>query len=411
MAVRIGPFNNVSTTTLKLSNSGNERLAYKIKTTAPKRYCVKPNSGFLDPHTNTNIQVMLQPQPTGVQQDDRSKHKFMVQWVAVPPTWSEDVENFWKQEGSKLKDVQDSKLKCVFAEDQTAADRKVPNDSFQQHEGDFSGSSYNDKVTNTQPQTEINAVDKTHQSAGQMETTPTNHRSTIQQQQQTSSSTTHNRDTHHREQHHQEEDFSQQRLKQEVDRLKEENENLRYESQRLRKKFGDVLQQVKSLTSGLGTNATGKLVFSNGNNGEDTSSFPSTGPSQTTNGNVQSARALSTTVAGTSSRMGNVLVPIESQGSNVLCITLLGAAVALLLGLFIGKFFMEQAKVRQRVTTGGTGLNRVDNPVLSGRNQQQQKPIMLFGINLNERRVIIAFIIALIVGFSFGYYLFACGDH
>ena len=51
-----GPFNAVSTTTLKLNNSGSERLAYKIKTTAPKRYCVKPNSGFLEPRANANIQ-------------------------------------------------------------------------------------------------------------------------------------------------------------------------------------------------------------------------------------------------------------------------------------------------------------------------------------------------------------------
>jgi MSP (Major sperm protein) domain len=51
-----GPFTAVSTTALKLSNSGNERLAYKIKTTAPKRYCVKPNSGFLDPRDTASIQ-------------------------------------------------------------------------------------------------------------------------------------------------------------------------------------------------------------------------------------------------------------------------------------------------------------------------------------------------------------------
>ena len=107
-----GPFTAVSTTTLKLSNSGNERLAYKIKTTAPKRYCVKPNSGFLDANATANIQgrkkrnnlfsmdhvshvilVMLQPQPPG-QSDDRSKHKFMVQWVAVPNSYGDDVENF-----------------------------------------------------------------------------------------------------------------------------------------------------------------------------------------------------------------------------------------------------------------------------------------------------------------------------
>lgn len=111
-----GPFNTVSTTALKLSNSGNERLAYKIKTTAPKRYCVKPNSGFLEAHATTSIQgnfaiirfiivaeihvyicfmfsVMLQPHPTG-QEDDRTKHKFMVQWAEVPGAYTDDVENF-----------------------------------------------------------------------------------------------------------------------------------------------------------------------------------------------------------------------------------------------------------------------------------------------------------------------------
>lgn len=114
-----GPFNVVSTTTLKLNNSGSERLAYKIKTTAPKRYCVKPNSGFLEPKTSAGIQVMLQPQTLG-QPDDRNKHKFMVQWVAVPSSYTEDVDAFWKQDIKTL-NVQDSKLKCVFMEDQPAA--------------------------------------------------------------------------------------------------------------------------------------------------------------------------------------------------------------------------------------------------------------------------------------------------
>ena len=37
--------------------------------------------------------VMLQPTPAG-QQDDRTKHKFMVQWVGVPNSYSDDVDNF-----------------------------------------------------------------------------------------------------------------------------------------------------------------------------------------------------------------------------------------------------------------------------------------------------------------------------
>ncbi len=51
-----GPFNVVSTTTLKLCNNGNDRLAFKMKTTVPKRYCVKPNAEFLNPDTIMSVQ-------------------------------------------------------------------------------------------------------------------------------------------------------------------------------------------------------------------------------------------------------------------------------------------------------------------------------------------------------------------
>ena len=33
--------------TIRLYNSGNEEIAFKVKTTAPKKYCVKPNTGFV----------------------------------------------------------------------------------------------------------------------------------------------------------------------------------------------------------------------------------------------------------------------------------------------------------------------------------------------------------------------------
>ena len=36
---------------------------------------------------------MLQPQTTG-QSDDRSKHKFMVQWALVPASYTDDVDSF-----------------------------------------------------------------------------------------------------------------------------------------------------------------------------------------------------------------------------------------------------------------------------------------------------------------------------
>jgi vesicle-associated membrane protein-associated protein A len=44
-----GPFEDYVSVSLTIRNPTDKRMAFKIKTTAPKRYCVKPNSGVLDP--------------------------------------------------------------------------------------------------------------------------------------------------------------------------------------------------------------------------------------------------------------------------------------------------------------------------------------------------------------------------
>lgn len=44
-----GPFNEVVTSNLTLKNPTGEPVIFKVKTTAPKQYCVRPNSGLLGP--------------------------------------------------------------------------------------------------------------------------------------------------------------------------------------------------------------------------------------------------------------------------------------------------------------------------------------------------------------------------
>ena len=70
--------------TLSLHNPGQERVAFKVKTTSPKKYCVRPSSGIVDPGTTKDVQVIMQAQreypPTGLQD---CKDKFLVQTVKV----------------------------------------------------------------------------------------------------------------------------------------------------------------------------------------------------------------------------------------------------------------------------------------------------------------------------------------
>ncbi|XP_048873656.1 vesicle-associated membrane protein-associated protein B-like [Brienomyrus brachyistius] len=104
-----GPFTDVVTATLKLANPTDKNVCFKVKTTAPRRYCVRPNSGVIDAGTSINVSVMLQP--FDYDPNEKSKHKFMVQSMIVPADMT-DIEGVWKD--AKPEELMDSKLKCVF---------------------------------------------------------------------------------------------------------------------------------------------------------------------------------------------------------------------------------------------------------------------------------------------------------
>uniref|UniRef100_A0A4W5JS73 Vesicle-associated membrane protein-associated protein A n=1 Tax=Hucho hucho TaxID=62062 RepID=A0A4W5JS73_9TELE len=65
----------------------DRRVCFKVKTTAPRRYCVRPNSGIIDAGATVTVSVMLQP--FDYDPNEKSKHKFMVQSIFVPPEESE----------------------------------------------------------------------------------------------------------------------------------------------------------------------------------------------------------------------------------------------------------------------------------------------------------------------------------
>ncbi|XP_046678443.1 vesicle-associated membrane protein/synaptobrevin-binding protein [Homalodisca vitripennis] len=103
-----GPFTVPVTSYMRLTNPSNNRVCFKIKTTAPKKYCVRPNSGLLNPKDVMEIAVSLQPfefDPT-----EKNKHKFMVQTL-IAPEGEVNLEALWKGPPETL---MDSKLKCVF---------------------------------------------------------------------------------------------------------------------------------------------------------------------------------------------------------------------------------------------------------------------------------------------------------
>lgn len=51
-----GPLTILVKRTLSVTNNNAHPIAFKVKTTAPKQYCVRPNSGRIEPGETVSVQ-------------------------------------------------------------------------------------------------------------------------------------------------------------------------------------------------------------------------------------------------------------------------------------------------------------------------------------------------------------------
>ncbi|XP_046842246.1 vesicle-associated membrane protein-associated protein A-like isoform X2 [Xenia sp. Carnegie-2017] len=122
-----GPFNKAVNCNIVLRNPTEKRVCFKVKTTAPKKYCVRPNSGIIDPRSKVSVAVMLQPFDFDVK--EKSRHKFMVQSIIILEN-TDNMDNIWKE--AKPDQIMDSKLKCIFdpADDETSENEPTEKNEF-----------------------------------------------------------------------------------------------------------------------------------------------------------------------------------------------------------------------------------------------------------------------------------------
>lgn len=105
-----GPFTDTVVSYIHLTNTQDHAVCFKVKTTVPKRYCVRPSGGVLQPKENLKVAVMLQP--FSYDPLEKSKHKFMIQSMRMPDGDNPVLEQVWK-EADPAK-IMDSKLVCVL---------------------------------------------------------------------------------------------------------------------------------------------------------------------------------------------------------------------------------------------------------------------------------------------------------
>ena len=112
------------TSQLKLRNPADRPVFFKVKTTAPRFYCVRPNSGVVKPGDTANIAVMLQPvDQAATLESERTRHKFMIQ-TAFAPNEDTPVDTFWKT--ADLSQVRIGTMESTTTVERSAADMEPP---------------------------------------------------------------------------------------------------------------------------------------------------------------------------------------------------------------------------------------------------------------------------------------------
>nr|KJB24838.1 hypothetical protein B456_004G163800 [Gossypium raimondii] len=99
---------------LNLSNKTHSYVAFKVKTTNPEKYCVRPNTGVVLPASTGNVIAVTMQAQKEAPPDMQCKDKFLLQSVvASPGTAAKDItpEMFNKESGNR---VEECKLRVVY---------------------------------------------------------------------------------------------------------------------------------------------------------------------------------------------------------------------------------------------------------------------------------------------------------
>ncbi|KAL4355188.1 hypothetical protein GQ457_06G017550 [Hibiscus cannabinus] len=102
-----------SSCSVTLTNNTNQYVAFKVKTTSPKKYCVRPNVGIVMPKSTCDFTVTMQAQREAPP-DMICRDKFLIQSTVVPAgTTDENITSatFVKDSGRY---IEENKLKVAL---------------------------------------------------------------------------------------------------------------------------------------------------------------------------------------------------------------------------------------------------------------------------------------------------------
>ncbi|XWS77237.1 hypothetical protein CRYUN_Cryun01aG0244400 [Craigia yunnanensis] len=102
-----------SSCSMQLTNKTEKYVAFKVKTTNPKKYCVRPNSGIILPGSSCNVTVTMQAQKEAPP-DMQCRDKFLIQSAVAPDgaTYKDITPEMFNKEDGRV--MEEFKLRVIY---------------------------------------------------------------------------------------------------------------------------------------------------------------------------------------------------------------------------------------------------------------------------------------------------------
>lgn len=110
------PLVKESTDHITITNSSDQAIAFKVKTTAPKLYCVRPTAAFVKAGETQDIEIVFMGLPEEPAPNMKCKDKFLVLALPAPyDTEDKTVADVWPGLEAEFKpEMQSKKIKVVY---------------------------------------------------------------------------------------------------------------------------------------------------------------------------------------------------------------------------------------------------------------------------------------------------------
>ncbi|KAI7906158.1 PapD-like protein [Cokeromyces recurvatus] len=120
------PLTRVVKQNINIRNPHSQPITFKVKTTAPKLYCVRPNADIIQPNQSITVQVMLQAFKEEPPLDVKCRDKFLILSAFIPKEFNNArLQEIWSHlEANEKQNIYQHKLRCSYTQ---PASQESPN--------------------------------------------------------------------------------------------------------------------------------------------------------------------------------------------------------------------------------------------------------------------------------------------